>query len=123
MALQVPGTLLRLMMNSATYTFTPAAGQCAVSTTFSLTVNPNLAPTFDFGSSMTICAGSGAPALPATSNNGITGTWSPATANDQATATYTFTPAAGQCGTTTTFTLNVTPNTIPTFGFGTSLTI
>jgi large repetitive protein len=109
--------------NSATYTFTPAAGQCAVSTTFSLTVNPNLTPTFDFGTSMTICAGSGAPALPPTSNNGITGTWNPATANDQNTATYTFTPAAGQCGTTTTFTLNVTPNTIPTFGFGTSLTI
>jgi large repetitive protein len=109
--------------NSATYTFLPTAGQCAVSTTFSLTVNPNLTPSFDFGTSMTICAGSGAPALPATSNNGITGTWNPATANDQATTTYTFTPAAGQCGTTTTFTLNVTPNTIPTFGFGTSLTI
>jgi large repetitive protein len=109
--------------NSATYTFTPAVGQCAVSTTFNVTVNQNLTPTFDFGTSMTICAGSGAPALPLTSNNGITGTWNPATANDQATATYTFTPAAGQCGTTTTFTLNVTPNTIPTFGFGTSLTI
>ena len=43
-------------------------------------------------------------ALPTTSNNGITGTWTPATINTAVagTTTYTFTPAAGQCATTAT---------------------
>jgi gliding motility-associated-like protein len=110
--------------NSATYTFTPAAGQCAVATTFTLTVKPNVAPSFAFGATMTICAGSGGPVLPTTSDNGITGTWNPAVVDDQNTATYTFTPAAGQCASgNATFTLNVTPITIPTFAFGTSMTI
>ena len=39
------------------------------------------------------------PALPDTSNNGITGTWSPATINTAVagTTTYTFTPTDAQC--------------------------
>ena len=109
--------------NSATYTFTPAAGQCATVTTFDVTVNANVTPLFSFGTSLTICAGSGAPTLPATSDNGITGTWNPTVVNDQTSGTYTFTPTAGQCATTTSFTVTVTPNTLPTFSFGTALTI
>jgi len=54
-----------------------------------------------------ICAG-GTFALPTTSNNGITGTWSPAI-NTAATTTYTFTPTAGQCATTATMTVTVNP--------------
>jgi gliding motility-associated-like protein/uncharacterized repeat protein (TIGR01451 family) len=45
-------------------------------------------------------------ALPTTSNNGITGTWSPAV-NSNATTTYTFTPTAGQCAVPTTLTVVV----------------
>lgn len=109
--------------NSGTYTFTPDSGQCAISMTLSVTVNPNVTPTFSFGTSQTICQGSGAPTLPSTSANGITGTWNPSLASDQASATYSFTPDSNQCATTTSFTITVTPSTIPIFGFGTSLVI
>ncbi len=63
--------------NSGTYVFTPNAGQCANGTTFTVTVNPNITPTFSFGTTLTICAGGSVPTLPTTSTNGITGTWSP----------------------------------------------
>ncbi len=108
---------------SGTYTFTPTTGQCATTATFTVTVNPILTPTFSFGTSLTICSGASVPTLPNTSTNGISGTWSPATVSNTASGTYTFTPNAGQCGTSTTFTVTVTPNTAPTFSFGTSLTI
>lgn len=109
--------------NSATYTFTPDAGQCAVPTTFSVNVNPIVTPTFSFGTALSICAGGSVPALPTTSSNGITGAWSPATVDNQNSGTYTFTPSVGQCATNTTFTVNVNSNTTPTFSFGTTLTI
>lgn len=109
--------------NSGTYTFTPDAGQCANSTTLTVTVNPNVTPTFGFGTSQTICQGSGAPNLPKASTNGINGTWNPSLASDQNSGTYTFTPDAGQCATTTNFTLTVTPTTVPVFSFGPSLVI
>jgi large repetitive protein len=106
---------------SGSYTFTPTAGLCAVPVTINVTVNPNLTPTFNLPSS--ICEGSTAPVLPATSTNGISGTWSPATVGNTAGGTYTFTPNAGQCGTSTSVNISVTPNTTPTFSFGPTLTI
>lgn len=110
--------------NSGTYTFTPSAGQaCTVGTTFTVTVNQYVTTTFSFGTSLSICAGAAVPALPGTSSNGITGTWSPAVIDNNASGTYTFTPAPGQCGSTVNFTVDVTPNTMPTFSFGTSLSI
>jgi gliding motility-associated-like protein len=109
--------------NPGTYTFTPDAGQCATTTTFTVTVNPNITPTFSFGTSSTMCAGATTPALSTTSTNGITGTWSPSTIDNQNSATYTFTPDAGLCATTTTFTVTVNPNITPTFSFGTTSTI
>jgi gliding motility-associated-like protein len=64
-----------------------------------------------------LCLNSTAPALPTTSNNNITGTWSPATINTSTigTTTYTFTPDAGQCGTTTTMDIVITNQITPTF--------
>ncbi|HEV8270150.1 MAG TPA: gliding motility-associated C-terminal domain-containing protein, partial [Chitinophagaceae bacterium] len=108
---------------SGTYTFTPTASQCALPGTFTVTVTPNITPTFSFGTLLNICAGGTVPTLPTTSTNGITGTWSPSVVNSNASGTYTFTPTAGQCALPTTFTVTVTPNIIPTFSFGTSLTI
>jgi len=98
---------------TTTYTFTPAGGQCATTTTLIITVNPNnLTPTF---STVTpICSGNTLAALPTTSLNGITGSWSPAL-NNTATTTYTFTPATGQCATTTTLAITVNPNVTPAF--------
>ncbi|HMG68869.1 MAG TPA: gliding motility-associated C-terminal domain-containing protein, partial [Chitinophagaceae bacterium] len=109
--------------NSGTYTFTPVAGQCATTASFAVTVNPNITPTFSFGTSLSVCSGGSVPVLPTTSTNAITGTWSPATVDNQNSATYTFTPTAGQCATTTSFAVTVNPNIPPTFSFGTSLSV
>lgn len=112
----ITGTWAPAINNQATttYTFTPNAGQCAVSTTLTITVNPSVIPTFDAVAA--ICAGTVLNPLPLTSTNGITGTWSPAL-NNLATTTYTFTPATGQCATNATLTIVVNPaNTLPTFG-------
>ncbi len=108
---------------SGTYTFTPTAGQCATGTTLSVTIDPNIAPVFSFGSSLTICAGASVPVLPGTSDNGITGTWSPATVDNNNSGTYTFTPSAGQCALPFTYSVTVNPNITPTFSFGTSLSV
>ena len=110
----ISGTWSPAINNTATttYTFTPTAGQCATTTTLTITVNPNVAPVFTAAGPY--CSGATIPALPTTSNNGISGTWSPAI-NNTATTTYTFTPTAGQCATTTTLTITVNPNVTPTF--------
>ena len=53
-----------------------------------------------------ICTGESLTALPTTSDNSITGTWSPAL-NNTATTTYTFTPDIGQCAEPATMTIVV----------------
>jgi gliding motility-associated-like protein len=108
------GTWSPALNNTATttYTFTPKVGQCATTTTLTITVTPGTTPTFSPVAA--ICSGTPLAALPTTSTNGITGTWSPAL-NNAATTTYTFTPTTGQCATPTTLTITVTPPTTPTF--------
>ena len=110
----ITGTWAPAINNAATttYTFTPTAGQCAATTTLTITINPNITPTF--AAVGPFCSGAAIPALPNTSQNGITGTWVPAI-NNTATTTYTFTPTAGQCATTTTLTITINPNITPTF--------
>ncbi|WP_035679209.1 fibronectin type III domain-containing protein, partial [Flavobacterium limnosediminis] len=76
---------------TTTYTFTPDAGQCAATSTMTITVTPNVTPTF--AAVAPICSGDSLAALPTTSGEGITGTWSPALDNTT-TTTYTFTPDA-----------------------------
>ncbi len=97
---------------TTTYTFTPTAGQCANSTTLTITVNQKVTPTFNAVSP--ICSGDVLNPLPTTSTNGINGTWSPAL-NNTTTTTYTFTPTAGQCANSTTLTINVNQKVTPTF--------
>ena len=104
------------MAGTAIYTFTPTAGQCATTTTLSITVDAQAVPTF--AAVGNICQNSAAPTLPASSTNGITGTWNPATVSTAVagTAVYTFTPTAGQCATTTTLSITVdAPQIIPIF--------
>ncbi|SDK59464.1 beta strand repeat-containing protein, partial [Flavobacterium noncentrifugens] len=112
----VTGTWSPALNNTATtqYTFTPTAGQCtsATLTTMTITVNPIVTPAFTQVSP--ICSGAALSALPTTSTNGVTGTWSPAL-NNTITTQYTFTPTAGQCATTTTMTITVNPIVTPTF--------
>ena len=97
---------------TTTYTFTPDAGQCSDPVTLLITIIPNTTPTFTAASSY--CVGDVVPALPTTSLNNVTGTWSPAI-NNQQTTTYTFTPDPGQCALETTMTITVTPGVTPTF--------
>jgi hypothetical protein len=91
---------------TTTYTFTPIPGQCALTTTMTITVK-DATPTFT--AVAPICSGSLLSALPVESNNGIHGTWSPAI-NNTATTTYTFTPVQGQCAVQTTMTVIVYDN-------------
>ena len=71
----------------------------------------NIVPTFTQAGPY--CEGSTVNALPTTSNNGITGTWSPAISNRP--NTYTFTPDPGQCATITTMQIVVNP--LPTLEY------
>ena len=82
---------------TTTYTFTPTAGLCAVSTTMAITVNPNITPTFT--AIPPLCVGETAPSLPITSIEGITGNWSPTTINNTISGVYTFTPGINECAT------------------------
>jgi hypothetical protein len=104
----ITGTWSPAINNTATttYAFTPTAGLCASPTNLTITITPNVTPTF--APVGPFCSGATIPALPTTSNEGITGTWSPVISNT-ATGTYTFTPTAGQCATTTTLNITITP--------------
>ena len=110
-----PATISTAAAGTITYNFTPAAGQCAATTTMAIVVTTSITPTFtQLGP---YCVGAPADALPGTSLNGISGTWSPATISTAAagTITYNFTPAAGQCAATTTMAIVVTTSITPTF--------
>jgi len=109
--------------NNAVYTFNPTAGQCATTATFSVTVTPQTTPTFSFGTAASICSGSSVPSLPLISDNSISGSWLPAVVDNANNGVYTFNPTVGQCATTATFSVSVTPQTTPTFSFGTAANI
>jgi len=98
-------------LSTGTYYATQTVGCESSRVNVSVTVNPIITPTFTPVAD--ICAGANLDALPTTSNNGITGTWSPAI-NNTATTTYTFTPAQGSCSPTTTLTINVNATPVPT---------
>ncbi|MBC7607818.1 MAG: T9SS type B sorting domain-containing protein [Burkholderiales bacterium] len=99
---------------TTTYNFAPLAGQCATATNLTINVyNIGTLPTFS--AIVPICAGGFLSALPTTSINGITGTWSPQL-NNMVTTTYTFAANTVQCATPTTLVITVNPATIiPTF--------
>ncbi len=97
---------------TTTYTFTPNTGECATTTTLTVVVNQPVTPTFN--AIAQICSGETLSALPTTSLNNITGTWSPAL-NNTSTTTYTFTPNTGQCATSQTLTIEVNQPTTPAF--------
>jgi gliding motility-associated-like protein len=110
----ITGTWSPAINNTATttYTFSPTAGQCATTQTMSVTVGPPSTPTFTQVGPY--CSGTVVPALPTSSNEGFTGTWTPAI-NNTATTTYTFTPVAGQCANNQTMTVSINPLVTPAF--------
>ena len=101
------------------YVFTPNAGQCAVPVTLSVTVTNNTTP--DFATTLILCNGTTAPALAATSPNGVTGTWNPAVISNTTSGNYVFTPNAGQCAVPVTLAVTVTNSITP--DFSTALTL
>lgn len=107
-----PSSVSTATPGTFTFTFTPNPGQCASQTTQTITITQNITPTFSTVGPY--CSGATILALPTTSTNGITGTWSPAI-NNTATTTYTFTPTIGQCANTTTLTITINPLVTPTF--------
>ncbi len=110
-----PATISTTTAGTTVYTFTPTAGVCATTATLSVTIDPLITPAFT--AIGPLCQNTAAPVLPATSNNGITGTWSPATISTTVpgTITYTFTPTAGQCATTATLSITTDPLITPAF--------
>jgi hypothetical protein len=78
-----------------------------------VTVASTIVP--DFTVVSTLCAGSVAPLLPATSTNGVKGTWAPPTVSNTASGTYTFSPDAGECASQATLDITVTTPVTPTF--------
>jgi hypothetical protein len=86
-------------------------GACGPVSNYSITINVTSPIVPSFTARPPICSGASMSALPSTSNNGITGSWSPAL-NNTTTTTYTFTPNSGQCSSSTTMTIVV--NTSPT---------
>ncbi|TLF44505.1 T9SS type A sorting domain-containing protein, partial [Maribacter aurantiacus] len=86
------------------YTFTPDDGECANEAKLTIEVTAKVDPTFDAVGP--ICEGDDLSALPTTSTNGITGTWSPALDNTQTTE-YTFTPDDGECANEAKLTIEV----------------
>ncbi len=110
-----PSVVNTSAIGSKIYTFTPSAGQCAISTTMTIVVSNSITPTFNqLGP---FCINSTPSNLTTISVNGIAGIWSPSTINTSATGSFvhTFTPNGGQCGTSTTMTIMVTAPPTPTF--------
>jgi gliding motility-associated-like protein len=117
----IPGTWNPATINTTTagrsnYIFTPAAGQCAKIDTIPIVINPLVTPTFD--AIGPLCQNSAAPALPATSKEGIAGTWNPAVINTATvgTSNYIFTPTAvGTCNAPATLSITISTRVVPTF--------
>jgi gliding motility-associated-like protein len=109
-----PAVINTSIPGSTTYTFTPTAGQCASSTTLSVTILAKDIPVFDPVGP--VCKGTTAPLLPVVSNNGITGTWDkPVSTATAGKTTYTFTPTAGLCAATASLDITITDPVLPDF--------
>ncbi len=93
-----------------TVTVTDTVNNCITTDQITVTVNTTT-PTFT--NPGPLCQGA-TFVLPATSNEGITGTWSPAI-NNNATTTYTFTPNGGQCAPNVQMTVVINPQAAPIF--------
>ena len=117
----VPGTWLPAVIDTATlgettYVFTPDASvECPDTTAIVITISTPITAAFE--SIAPICQNGASPALPATSTNGVSGSWLPATVDTSAvgTITYTFTPDANQCALGTTLDITIDAPETPTF--------
>ena len=112
-----PPNVVTSAVGTFTYNFTPTAGQCAVPTTFDITILNYTNPTFQqIGP---LCQYTTGVTLPGSSTNliPITGTWVPNNINTQIpnTTVYNFTPDPFQCSATGQMTIVIDPLNIPQF--------
>lgn len=96
-----------------TYTFTPNVGQCATTTSLTVTVDPTTVP--DFAPIPPICSGGPAPTLNTTSPNGVSGIWTPSNVSTSATGNYTFTPDGAVCASSVEIIVSVGASNTPVF--------
>ena len=97
---------------TTTYTFTPDDLTACISIPIlTIVVSPLVTPVFE--AVAPICFGEELDALPTTSQNGVTGSWSPELDNTQTTI-YQFTPDSGQCAIGD-IELVITVNPVPQF--------
>jgi gliding motility-associated-like protein len=118
-----PATIDTSIVGTTTYTFTPAAGQCALPTTLNVTITNSITPLFS--TPAPFCYGTPAPTLPTSSLNtpsAITGSWTPNVVSNTATGTYTFNPDPGQCASPSTVQVTVNNCTPGTFASAVWLT-
>jgi hypothetical protein len=108
-------TIEQLSSNSFNLTATATLSNgCSVSQNINALVTPKTTPTF--AQVAPICVGATLAALPTTSTNGVTGTWSPAL-NNTVTTTYIFTPNSTNvgCFSSEDMTIEVNPKITPSF--------
>jgi gliding motility-associated-like protein len=103
---------------TSTISVIPSIGTCVgTASTFTITVNPSVTPTFTTYGPFCQDAILAQVILPQTSINGITGTWNPAmlSTTNPGINTYSFTPDPGQCASPTSLNVTVNPTLTPTF--------
>ena len=104
-----PGTINTAKSGTTSYQFTPQSGQCAVEKIIDIVINARITP--DFNPIGPLCLNSVPPPLPASSLNGITGTWSPAKIDSTLVGKtkYIFNPSANECAIKDTMVVMVNP--------------
>jgi gliding motility-associated-like protein len=118
-----PATISTAVAGTATYTFTPTAGQCAFPATMDIITHALTTPQFNpMGQ---ICQYMTNVVIPTTATNTtsylngplITGSWNNPTVitTSPGTVNYTFTPDPNQCASALTFPITVDPLIIPQF--------
>lgn len=110
-----PPTINTALPGTSVYTFTPDEGQCAPAVSLEIEISNSIVPVF--ASIGPLCQNETPPALPATSENGISGTWTPPAINTSllGTSVYTFTPDEGECALVVTMEIEISNSIVPVF--------
>jgi len=112
-----PSLISTLIPGTFTHTFTPNSGQCAQSVVMSITVVPEVTPTFN--QIPQLCQDDLNPILPTISTNipGIIGVWSPPIIDSSIPGvfTHTFAPIGAQCPVDIDMTIVIVPAIPPSF--------
>ena len=123
--LSLPIDVATSLVNNTTYYVTQTVDGCESNENLAVLVilNEFLTPTFNFGNTITICAGDEVPILPEIDNNGINGIWNPAVLDNTNGNSYTFFSNSSECADNFTLIVMVNSQATPIFNFGNYITI